>query len=743
MKKIISSILLCGSILLSTNLLCQSQENAEKYSKVKITIQDKSDIKVIQSLGFDLEGAKLSEQSLEIILSEREILDLKESGLSFEILIDDMTKYYQERSRRTETEMKNLETEMKQKYSSGGFGFGSMGGFYTYNEVVAELDTMRMLYPNLITAKYSIGSTIEGRTIWAVKISDNPDVTEGEPEVFYNALIHAREPEAMMIVIYFMYYLLENYGSDPELTYLVNNRELYFVPVINVDGYEYNHQMAPNGGYMWRKNKRDNNGNSTFEEAYDGVDLNRNFGYMWGYNNIGSSPNPPDEAYRGSSPFSEPETQVIRDLCNSRNFKLAINFHTYGNLLLYPWDYINSPTPDNDWFVHCSSDMVTFNGYEAGQAPLVLYELNGGANDWMYGEQTSKPKIFSYLPEVGNDNDGFWPPPERIFPLAEENVYLNKVLAWGPGVIDNPPHILSAEVFPSYGKPMEDSIHISATELNPDNYNSIVTAYLYDTEDNLVDEFELNEVSTNSFYSSRLVPQEENFYHLLLKDSGVQIPSNFYYQKDLKFTTAGPVVLDSVYWTQLSTFFYSVKPFIKNLSTVTTITNASVRLICNDPWVVSINPTTRTLPNIPPGSIVSPSTGFTVRVDTSIFPDYFNFKVEVMSDGWPYWADSMRVPPIVTVDEELPQPLVFQLKQNYPNPFNPNTKISWQSPVGSQQTLMIYDVLGNEVAILLDEYKPAGKYETEFNAASLPSGVYFYQLKAGSFIETKKMILLK
>ncbi len=107
-----------------------------------------------------------------------------------------------------------------------------MGGFYTYDEVVAELDTMRMLYPNLITEKYSIGTTLEGRTIWAVKISDNPGINENEPELFYNALVHGREPAGMMALIYFMYNLLENYGSDPEITYLVDNREFYIVPVI-------------------------------------------------------------------------------------------------------------------------------------------------------------------------------------------------------------------------------------------------------------------------------------------------------------------------------------------------------------------------------------------------------------------------------------------------------------------------------------------------------------------------------
>ena len=98
---------------------------------------------------------------------------------------------------------------------------------------------------------------------------------------------------------------------------------------------------------------------------------------------------------------------------------------------------------------------------------------------------------------------------------------------------------------------------------------------------------------------------------------------------------------------------------------------------------------------------------------------------------------------VTDVEEEAPKPLTFSLNQNYPNPFNPSTKISWQSPVGSQQTLKIFNVLGNEIATLADEYKPAGKYEVEFNASTLPSGVYFYQLKAGEYVSTKKMILLK
>jgi hypothetical protein len=93
--------------------------------------------------------------------------------------------------------------------------------------------------------------------------------------------------------------------------------------------------------------------------------------------------------------------------------------------------------------------------------------------------------------------------------------------------------------------------------------------------------------------------------------------------------------------------------------------------------------------------------------------------------------------------DDMNQPAEFNLEQNYPNPFNPITKISWQSPVGSWQTLKVYDVLGNEVVTLVNEYKPAGNYEVNFDASQLSSGIYFYKLQSGDFVETKKMILLR
>src|SRR5690606_8892087 len=134
---------------------------------------------------------------------------------------------------------------------------------------------------------------------------------------YYYGAIHAREVITPEVLIYIMRYLTNNYGIDPQVTYLVDNRELFFSTVVNPDGYYYDEVIEPDGGGLWRKNRR-NNGDGSY-----GIDLNRNFGYQWGYDDEGSSPDGSDETYRGASAFSEPETQRLRDFMISRNFVIA------------------------------------------------------------------------------------------------------------------------------------------------------------------------------------------------------------------------------------------------------------------------------------------------------------------------------------------------------------------------------------------------------------------------------------
>ncbi len=420
------------SLLIFSTCLLFSQK--VKYSEVKIST-DQAGLVRMARLGIAAdEGFLKKGQYLHTVLSQEEIKKVKDAGFNLEIIQEDYSKYIEERNKGLDELIREINRTKSTRYKSTkvsdypvpqNFELGSMGGYYTLQEVQNELDSMHLKFPNLVSQKQQAGgqNSIEGRPLYYVKISKDPNNVQPVPKIFYNALIHAREPEGMEQLMFYMWYLLENYGTNDEVTYLVDNLELYFLPVMNPDGYEYNRTTNPSGGGMYRKNRR-NNGDGTF-----GVDLNRNFGYAWGYDDIGSSPYTYDETYRGTGAFSEPETQIINVLCDQVGFTESLNYHTFGDLFLYPWCYITQDTPDSTVFWNFSTLMTRQNRYTTGVPGAILYNTNGDINDWMYGEQTAKPKIFTYTPETGNDNDGFWPFPERIIPLCQENMYQNLMMA--------------------------------------------------------------------------------------------------------------------------------------------------------------------------------------------------------------------------------------------------------------------------------------------------------------------------
>ncbi len=379
----------------------------------------------IAKLGIPLDNVMREGNLMKFVADEDEIAAMTRAGIPLDVLIADLGAHYAERA----AEESHLWQDPSDRTRS--FGFGSMGGYYTFDEVLAKLDEMRADYPDLITSRSAIGSTIEGRSVWSVKISDNADLDEGEPAMLFTAVTHAREPQGMATLLYTMFHLLENYGSDPEVTYLLDNRELYFVPVVNADGYVYNESTNPNGGGMWRKNRRYNNGGEY------GVDLNRNYGYMWGYDNSGSSGSPGASNYRGTAAFSEPETSAIRAFHQTRTVWNAIHYHSYGSYDIHPHSYdvgIYPPADDLALFELYGGVMTVMNGYELGNSWDTLnYLMNGDVVDWCYGEQSEKNKIYGFLVEVGTYNDGFWPSPSRIVPLAELNRGPNIYYAWIAG----------------------------------------------------------------------------------------------------------------------------------------------------------------------------------------------------------------------------------------------------------------------------------------------------------------------
>src|SRR5262245_46492679 len=287
--------------------------------------------------------------------------------------------------------------------------------YHDYAEMVTELQQAAFDHPNIFSL-FSLGTSYEGRTIWAGKISDNVGVDEDEPEVLLTHHQHAREHLTVEMALYTLKMLTDEYGVDPQITSLVDSREIWIVFDMNPDGGEYD--IATGTYASWRKNRQPNAGTSAV-----GTDLNRNWGYRWGCCG-GSSGTASSETYRGAAAFSAPETQVVRDFVNSRvvtgkqQITASIDFHTYGELVLWPYGYTFTDVPadmtqdDHDVYVTMGQAMAATNGYTPEQASD-LYITDGTIDDWTHGVHHIFTYTFEMYP-VTSSQGGFYPPDEVI-----------------------------------------------------------------------------------------------------------------------------------------------------------------------------------------------------------------------------------------------------------------------------------------------------------------------------------------
>ena len=412
------------------------------YQEIRVFHADPSTLQSLHNLGIPLDHVRKNKDgSLDLVVKMEDSQALLEIGIPFDVLQYDLTEYFITRS------IPGMERD---------FPLGSMLGNYTLLQAEAQMDTLRNMYPGFVSQKDSIGASIEGRTIWAFKVSDNPGIDEDEPEVLYTGLTHAREPLSMMNLFFFVRWLCENYSSDVTAGFLVDHREMWFVPIINPDGYAYNETIAPNGGGMHRKNRRPNPDDSNCNEGTDqGVDLNRNYGYHWGPNYSGSSGNPCSGIYRGTSAFSEPETEAISDFILSRQFKNALHYHSYSNVLIHSWGDGTLPDePDLSTLREIGAEMTRANGYAVGTGMETIgYGVNGDAVDWTYGSAG----LLSYTPEVGSYADNFWPSEDRVVPLCQDQVHSNKVFA----LVAGSDYIVFDRLLDNQSPELEDIVAIS------------------------------------------------------------------------------------------------------------------------------------------------------------------------------------------------------------------------------------------------------------------------------------------
>ena len=293
--------------------------------------------------------------------------------------------------------------------------------YHTYDEMVADVDSVVAAHPD-IARKFSIGKSYEGRDLWAVKVSDNVNVDENEPEVLFDANIHAREHITAEMNLYILHLLTDNYGKDSQVTQLVNTREIWLVMMLNPDGAMFD--ISGGNFHHWRKNRQPNAGS-----PYVGTDLNRNFGWSWGCCN-GSSGYPRSIEYRGPKAWSSPEDTAYRDFVRSRviggvqQIKVAVSWHSYGQVILWPYGYtyVNVPATmaydDHKVFVAMAKAAAALNGYTPKQASD-LYITDGTAHDWDYHQEG----VFHYTFEMGPGyrNGTFYPAGSQIGGLTSAN----------------------------------------------------------------------------------------------------------------------------------------------------------------------------------------------------------------------------------------------------------------------------------------------------------------------------------
>ncbi len=304
-------------------------------------------------------------------------------------------------------------------------------GYHTYAEVDAELDAAVAAYgqgAGAILKRFTIGQSFEGRNIWAVKISDKVAKDENEPEVLAESAMHAREHITVEMSLYMIKLLTENYGQATPLgervTQIVNTREIWIIPMLNPDGAEYD--ILDGTFHKWRKDRFDNP-----DALATGIDLNRNFGFMWG--GKGSAGKPASAQYRGQFPFQAPEAAVLRNFMLSRRIggqqqiKAVFNWHSYGQFIMWPYGYTKEDVPstmtvdDHETFMALAKHMASLNGYKAHQGSD-SYIYSGDFPAWAYGDQRTFAFTLEMYPAWGCDGcGGFYPPDSVIQRETERN----------------------------------------------------------------------------------------------------------------------------------------------------------------------------------------------------------------------------------------------------------------------------------------------------------------------------------
>ncbi|HKJ80801.1 MAG TPA: T9SS type A sorting domain-containing protein [Ignavibacteriaceae bacterium] len=304
-------------------------------------------------------------------------------------------------------------------------------------------------------------------------------------------------------------------------------------------------------------------------------------------------------------------------------------------------------------------------------------------------------------------------------------------------------------------KPAIDTLKISALIENPNSHQTSSKVYIKNLEGSFVDSLQLTKSGLSGkseiWTGNYTAPDSEDFFNISLSAKDITDSKTWTTNDISRFTTVGPVtlVLDSMNVESVAADRFILHNIgLANNSAATTIKKVTGTISTNDTIVSKYYYKTAQYGDLAPGKTKFIANPFSFQISSN--QDSIEFQIDISTNGEVYWSVELTInfPTVGIKENVVGVPTKFNLEQNYPNPFNPSTKIKYSIPFvethrDASVQLKIYDVLGREVTTIVNETKAPGKYEIEFNASSLSSGVYFYQLKAGKYIQTKKMMLIK
>ncbi len=383
-----------SGLALAAMLVCRAPSPAPTHVAIRVACAGDT-CALAESLAIDVWSEERGPTlPLDLVVPDTALATLAAAGVTWEVLVPDVDAV-------AEAEHARLQVPNADFF----------GEFRDYGAITTRLHELAEQAPDRVGLQ-SIGTSLQGRPIWALKIG------HGATPMLVDGTQHAREWIAAMTTTCVADRLVHDYATDPAVRAFVDGTTLWIVPVDNPDGYQYSWSDRR----YWRKNRRDGHG----------VDLNRNFSVAWG--GAGASRRESSEVYAGPYAFSEPESSALRDLAKRERFALHVDFHAYGQLVLYPWNHTGTPTKDRDRFAGIGDRMASaiFATHQVRYALMPgidLYAAAGTMTDWMYGEAGALSYTIELRPKGGS---GFVLPPAQIRPTCDEG--LAAVLALRAGL---------------------------------------------------------------------------------------------------------------------------------------------------------------------------------------------------------------------------------------------------------------------------------------------------------------------